>query len=737
MTTNTSTSVLAEKVEAIPVSQPGLMAFEESANVVKNDSSHNVSIERSISNPFPVDVPRELLERSFPVATIAWNSVMTTQIINFPGAFLSVPTITNVLNRFAWMRAGVHIEIKMQSTPYHQGSLLVGWLPCAGTAPPTTLQMISGYDCTVLSASTQDSCSYDIPYLHPCDWITSSISTTANADICSLFITQLNPLLTTASTIPLSIPLLVFASFKNIEVTGYQSQMKTGPRFSKNTEAQKKSEHGEDTKSIVTTASKILRKIPIVGDVYSPIADLVNTFAGDLSKPTTTETPCSSVHPYYSDVNHGAGLTQATTLSLYPNPQISQAPKMFGMETSHMGVSDIARRPLLYDQITFNGTVVNWEVAVDPFTTGAVITGRDYLNSMSTLHRFWRGSVKYLIHFCMPAFFSCRVRFSIDFMGGGTPNNFGDLMTRFIDVKGDTWEEVTVPFMNRTTWCDRTATSFVPYFRIFQVTAIVGSGAPATPVMYVNIFRSGGEDIQFAGVLNVGSFALEPTKARIGYNNQYNNQMHLGKRFTNQFPCLNKGVTQSVEKGQCMVETSGSVSDILKRHQNTSALPYYPGTTGNNLAPLGFLSQFFMFWRGGRILRHIHYESTTYQSGFYLMMGNATDWNIENAWAPAYSAPTMLFQPEAVHVPYYSAQPYYPLQQGNNFTTATAYVSPPVDALLRVNTDTGNATTLAGADDHVWLFLVPWGNATVTLASNHVTKPRLPPKTTVSSSAQT
>lgn len=703
--------MLAEKVDPIPVSQPGLMAFEESANVVKNDNFHSAKVERFISNPFPVDIPKELLERSFPVATISWTNTMALQTINFPGAFLSITSITDVLKKFTWLRAGVHIEIKMQSTPYHQGSLLVGWLPCAGTGEPQTIQQISGYNATVLSASTQDSCSYDIPYLSPIDWITSSISTTSNSDIARLYIKALNPLLTSSSSVSAVVPLLVFASFKDIEVTGYQSQMKPGPKFQKNSEAASKKD-GEDTKSAVSSVSKVLRKIPVVGEVYSPIADLLNSFAGDLSKPTSETPPCTNIHPYYSDVNHGAGMTQATQLSLYPNPQLAQAPLMFGMETSHMTVSHIARQPILYDQTMFNGTVVNWEVAVSPFVLGATLPERDYLASIAKANRFWRGSIKYLIHFCMPAFYSCRVRLSVDFMGGGTPSNFGDLMTRFVDVKGDTWEEVTVPFMNRLTWADDNLNpTFVPFFRIFQLTAIVGSTAPATPVMYINIFRSGGEDIQFAGPRPLDGI-ITAERAKIGYSNQYSNQMNIGKRFQSQFPCINKGSMQSVEKGQCMTETTGTVSDILKRQQQCTINPKFPGNTGNALGLFDYYANFFVFWRGGRILRHIHFENTTLKSGWYLDITNNSTRNMSCGWAPAYSSPVGPYQPEAIHVPYLSGQPYYPVQIGTDFTATGCQVSQPIDAYLGVTTDTGNMTTIAGADDLVLLYLVPWGNLT-------------------------
>lgn len=715
--TNQSTQVLADDVTPVPVSQPGLTAFEESASSTKVSAVHDTRIERFISNPFPISSPTELLQRTFQVATISWTNVYAGQVIQFPGAFSTIQTLLDVFKKFFWFRASVHIEIKLQSTPYHQGSLMVGWLPCAGSAAPDDLQLVSGYDGTVLSASVQDTCSFDIPYLHPADWISTTITPSTNGDLCSLFITPLNTLLTSSPGIAAVVPVLVFASFKNIEVTGYVSQSRPGPRFAKNTEAEDKVKNGVDSKAVVSAGSKLLRQIPLVGSIYSPIADAINSFAGDLSKPVNSSAICPNTMPYYRDVNQGAGLTDATPLSLYPNPVLNQAPTMFGMETSHLTISKLSQRPLLYDQVTFNGTTVNWEVAVHPLTLGATVTGRDYLASMSTCHRYWRGSIKYLFHFCMPAFYSCRVRFSLDFMGGSTPDSYGDLMTRFVDIKGDTWEEVTVPYLHHTTWSDTQVTSFPPFLRLFQVTSIVGSSDPATPVMYVNVFRAGGEDMEFAGLADINTLGegvqLKHTNALIKDRKaDFENQTNIGARFQKQFPGINKGETQSREKGLCMVEVSGTVSDCVKRHQaltNSTTLP-------NGAAPLNgtmlYLSRFFWFWRGGRIFRHVHYDqNSATPSGFFLQMGTSNA--LCNGWAPSWYQAANLVQPEAVQVPYYSAQPYYPvISQSSFYLEPTCYISPPVDCARVNGTASNGPMTLAGADDFVLLHVVPIGNST-------------------------
>lgn len=704
--------MLAEKVEPTPVSQPGLTAFEESANAVQVSDAHNTSIERSIANPFPVDQPLELLQRTYQVANLTWTPVFAGHTIYFPGAFFSVSTLNNVLSRFAWFRANVHIEIKMQSTPFHQGSLLVGWLPNPGTAAIDTVQQISGYDVTVLSASVQDTCSYDIPYLNPIDWQAGTIGSPTDASICGLYIKQLNALTATSSNVPLSVPVFVFASFKDIEVTGYRSQMKTGPRFKKNSEAHEKHEQGIDAKTIVSAGSQLLRQVPIIGQVYSPIADAINSFAGDLSKPVATEANCNMLAPYYNDVNQASGLTNATTLSLYPNPILKQAPKMFGMETSHISVSGLAQRPLLYDTAIFNGTDVVWEAAVHPDTLGGNVTGRDYLASMAAIHRYWRGSVKYLVHFCMPAFYSCRVRFSIDYMGGGAPADYGDLMTRLVDIKGDTWEEITVPYLQRTTWSDRTMNAFPPFLKIFQFTPIVGSSDPTTPIMYVNIWRAGGEDIQFSGLLDTDTITPYITPSARTRSDVIKSQMHIGKRFQKSFPGINKKETLSVEKGLTMSEVTGTVADVCHRHQlvgsNNGTLPHNMTPT---TSPFAYLTRFFMFWRGGRIQRRIHYDANSATpSGAFLGIGSVN--KLCNGWAPAYATAQSIYQPESFHVPYYHSTPYYPVLGAAALQVSVdAYFSEPVD-IVNTTTTTNSAFTLAGADDFVLLHIVPWGNLT-------------------------
>lgn len=709
-------------MEPIPVSQHALTAFEESATSQQIDSTTLMTVDREIANPYSINVPRELLQRTFEVLSFTWTNVTATQTIKFPGAFAGFSTITNALDKFPWFRSNIHVEIKMQSTPYHQGSLLVGWLPCPGAAPPLTTQMISGYDSTVLSASTQDSCSYDIPYLNPADWITTAIAA-GQQDIAAMYITPLNVLLSSSSSIAANVPVIVYASFKDIEVSGYVSQMKSGSKFQTNNESSIKQDNGIDAKTAVSTVSQIVRRIPVIGDVYSPIANAINAFAGNLSKPTTTAPLTLVSQPYFNDVNQAAGITNAAQFSLYPNPYIKQAPTMFGMETSHMAVADIARRPLLHDQFSFTTVTQSWQEVVRPSTVGAVITTPDYLAGMMKIHRFWRGSIKYLFHFCMPAFYSVRVRISVDY-GVGSPVNTADLQSRIIDIKGETWESVTVPFLARTTWADTNITNYEPLIIVQRITTIVGSSAPASPIIYVNIFRSAGEDFQLAGLRKVEAASITDSALV-----KFQNQMHIGKRFKESFPTLNKGTFQSMEKGLVMPEITGSVADVTKKQQSISTFHTYP-CQSNQTAPPFYLCNYFMFWRGGRIMRRIHREAVSGDtgSGFYAVYN--TDKDIDNGWTQCTSLAQQALVPQACHIHYMSAQPYYPMQD-DDYSDVMTFISSPITASPSVTTHATATYTWAGADDFVCLFLVPWGLANAAMTKEtKVKKKKVSPSQT-------
>lgn len=683
------------------------------------DNSVPLSIERQISNPYSINTPKEFLCRMYEVGSYTWTGAPFSQTIPFPGALYAIATIANSMKRFALFRGTIHVEVKMNSTPYHQGTLISSWVPCAyGTLLPDAY-FLSGTDpAVVLSASLQDSCSFDIPYLHPLDWLSWSSSGTTDSSICNLYIQSISQLVSSSSSISASVSVTVFAGFKDIEVTGYVAQAGRGSKFDTNNEAHAKAKAGVDVKAIAKTASTIAKTIPVVSDVWSPIAGIINSaFGTDLSKPVSQEAQQYVTQLYMPDNAQVAGLTNAYQLTLYPNPSVSNAPKMYGMDTSHVSVSQLAQRPMLWytQTLTTGAPTLTIAGAANPLLTDPTFGGLDWLAKVTYAHKFFRGGVKYLVHFVLPAFYSFRVQFMLFY--SATVVNTGDITSRIVDIKGDSWEEITVPYLYPTTWMnvDSSMTLLNPSLKITIITAIVGSSAPAAAVVPVEIYRAGAEDVEFSGMRNASPTFFESRKVQA--------QCALGSRFSKPFQALNSGTTLSVERGHVMSEITGTVSDLLKRtSQAGSPTSSFPGTTVSAptaFEPFYYWFDCFLFWRGGRIMRNVHpgttFGGTSVMDGVFLSTQlHASHNTFGTGWAPLYPAKQSVISPETYHIPYFCPQPYYPNYASTaNFLHQSCYTEVPIDFVAQVTPR--DFYTYSGADDFVYLCPYPFFRITGVL----------------------
>lgn len=701
--TETANSVLAEQPTSITVSTPGLSTFAESANVLEVTSPAPVNIERQISQPYKIDVPTELLQRNFLVASFNWTPGMITQRIDFPAAFSGITTIADVMKKFAYWRATIHVEIKLSTTQFHQGSLLTSWFPVAGASIPTNnkIKHTGLNSACILSASTQESVSYDIPYLHPLDWLDWRLYGNSSAH-SSLFIQEFNALTATSTGISTSCPVLVYASMKDVQVSGFQSQAHQGRKYVANAEAQAKKDTF-DVSGAVSTVSKIARKLPVVGEVWNPIADAAKMFGFDLSKPVVQSTPTLTETRLMSTANLASGVDDSTQLSLYPNAQVTQAPSMFGMDTSHMSVARIAQTPMLFNSTTFDGTTTSWSTIVTP--KAAVGIYADYLHQTSRLFKYWRGSIKYLVHFCMPAFYQCRIQFTVDYLGA--PSNIGDIPSRTVDIKGTTWETISVPYLDPLTW-RRTDDSYTtPILKITQLTSILGSNAIDTPKIYVNIFRAAGEDWEYAvpRALNTSWTQQEP---EVGFHNQ----CCIGQKFQNKFETILQGVTQSIESRNVMSEVVGTAADLTKR---LAPLPGFPTPPSVSLT-LGYpdlltqIMKFFLFWRGSRTYKHMANRTGNNPMIKATLFTGSTTPSVSDGFAWISPDPAYLLISESFNVPYTCCQPYYPLPVSTDtIVHISAYADLPTSVRLDSYTGTyGTDWYMHGGDDFVLLFLHPF-----------------------------
>lgn len=624
---------------------------------------------KMISNPFPDQTPKEILCRSYLLSQFNWVPGATTFNLKFPQALFALDTIMNYLSVFEYFRAGVKISVRVNSTPYHQGSLVTGVIPCRDITNLSSY-LLANLRPVVLSASVQDSCTVEVPYLNPLSWL--DIATCADYAICTFTMRTLNSLLTTSTGIPASVPVSVFAAFVNPETAGFiepssfkkkrEAYLDKKKKFSKfddkmkaqstkysdrrikyeipsvanapdtQKEGEDKAKNGTTVKGvqkIVGGASEIIKMLPVIGAIWTPIAKFISTFGSVLDVPyNPAVTTAVDLGNAVNDVSHVQGVFSGQQLSLYPGVQTSK--ESFNMESSYMLISEMAQIPALYLQNTFALEADTFFMAVTPLSPGSFLSP-DYLAFVAAEFRFWRGSIKYLLHFVNSAFYSARFRISYCTTVPGSGD--GDLPQMIVDVKGDTWVEFTVPYLHPLVWRP-TGDAFAisdPRIYVTMLTSIAGSSAPSAPVIYCNVWRAGGEDIQFNMVRNsyyVYAGSEEKNKKSIAWREKkrvklleepMKAQSTITTRFSKSFAPILAGGKYSAEFRTCNAELPIRVSDMMKRwaffqpnNLNTPGwdviMPQSLTSTDaiDDYEPFQYFSQVFNFWRGSRRIRLVN-----------------------------------------------------------------------------------------------------------------------------------
>lgn len=584
------------------------------------------------------------------------------------------------------------MEIKLNSTPYHQGTLLVAWIPGWTSTTAPDLRTLSGCHPIILSASNQDSATITLPYWGPADWFDNTGALVANdTRIARLFIKPMNAITATSANIPLTVPLTIFASFTNIQVGGFTSHgdLEWEAHSQTSKEAHAKASGGIDVKTAVSVGSKLLRKAPVVGPAYGAIADVINSISGDLSKPLSEE----AYHPMVSTISKSSalthGLTYADQLTMYPDAKLTQSKLFCGMETSHMTVSEMAQRPMIYRIDTLDNITTSFTFPVSPLSQGNLPAGAngitfDWLAFTAYTFRRWRGGIKYRFHICVPPFYSFRMRISLIDQGGYPVVNTGELMSKVIDVKGDTWEDIVIPYFRTETWSNPRrevqggAFTNIPVIKVELLTTVVGSVAPTTPKVYINTWRAGAEDTAFYSLMGArdGNDPPVPDKG-------FEAHCSIDEAFKKPFQGLVSGTTQSSERGFVVPEVAVTVADCLKRPSshywvltNNPVRVTYPGSwnpgTGNinntlvGREPFHYFASVFQFWRGSRILKNypepnmcrITFQGQGTRENSSEGDGMARWWTNAN---DDYSTGGIHRAYQCISVPYASCVPWYPI----------------------------------------------------------------------------
>jgi hypothetical protein len=720
--------------------ETGITSFEESSNVVTTALPGFLNLDK-ISNPFPDQTPHMLLNRTYLIDTFDWIPGLATKNYRFPQQLLTNPVIKSALSPFTYFRAGYKIQIKLNSTPYHQGALMVSSSPCS-TNHLLSLLNNSGFNPIVLSASVQDSCTIEQPYINPTPWMSTTPSSPESYAIGATTIQELNTLISTQTGVPVLVPVSVYASLTNVQTAGFRQPVaapfqaqsarnwrktvslqddSTWPT-SKSNEASTKQEKGIATKStgkIIGGISEVVKLIPVVGDIWKPIAGFIKTFAGNLDKPNNT----SAINYFKNDSlqyqNLVTGLSNCETFTMYPN--VSVCPSNFGLDCSDMSVSALAAIPMLHSQFFFQHAADKKSISVHvmaPYISDYPMqSDPDFLSFTAAAFQYWRGSIKYLFHFVSSGFYSTRFRITY---ANETPTIVnGDLPQLIVDVKGDTITEFTIPYLWPTFW-RTTGLPRVDFPKIYieMLSDISGPSLPSEPLIYLNVWRAAGEDIEFSllknatfvpgDVLPATIISSDLTSSKLAFQAQTS----PFTRFKKSFAPVIEGSAYSLEMGNCMPEVGLSIKDCTRRNSSLDPTTWlslsdlsYVGSPSVDpfllfdREPFPYFSHVFLFWKGSR--RVFDNQVTTFG-----LVAPSTNTHLTSGSALRVDAPYNYENRNGYEIQYSCEVPYVPVKHSGPIPFPVIAPQSPVGLTVHGGSQPESVDWAAG-DDFMLLSLTP------------------------------
>jgi hypothetical protein len=702
------------------------------SNITSFEDSGNTETQKTVSqlhtmfkgfNPYPVDSPTQLLTREVKIPMTPWGAgpsfftyfdplILLRQNSTVISSILGTYPTSSITPMFRYLRCGFRIRIKLNSTPYHQGCMIVGFVP-PGVNPllATDKFFASGCNPVLLSACNQDECVLELPFMSP----------TPHYDLLSnvlnkrptFFLSLLNPLLTTSPNVPDVIAISCWVSMYDIELYGplpqtitFKSQSSSVNKHAVNKEAQAKDESGISTKGLISKVAPIMKAVSFISNPVGMISEALES----LDKPTSDS---SLVYTVNRPARHHAlvtGLDYGEPLSMYPSFNVS---KGIDFESSDMRVVDYAKIPTLFATFTVTTETTVFSIPVHPMRYvytispffGRNSTQPDYLAVATNGWNFWRGSIRYMFQFVGTPFYSCRFRISLWFgiAPVTTVSDGSQTYSKVVDVKGDTWTEVVVPYLARGLWSQTKfdySNSNPDYtFITFEaITDVQGSSLPANAIYYVNMYRAAGSDFDLAGLDTCNKLDPGPSG--------FVSQCSLRAKFQETPKSIIDSVSGTIEKGMCMADTAGTISDMCKRFVLTNTdtsggfhLSYPGEKSAFSYGPLHWWASGFAYWRGSRRLRRL-----VCQEFMYLKQGNGSDQVFPFSSPIAFSSSA---QENSVVVPFYCTS----LYRGNlgpcgGLAAVNYAFDSPVDAAI--GDSEAWSVWMAAGDDFLYLYPVPY-----------------------------
>jgi hypothetical protein len=368
----------------------------------------------------------------------------------------------------------------------------------------------------------------------------------------------------------------------------------------------------------------------------------------------------------------------------------------------------------------------------------------------------WRGSIKISIHFNTSIFTTTRVRISHVYANDFTvdlSNYSGDVISKVVDVTGDTWVDFVVPYLDAAKFKtfeffdDQSNTTSLPNLGTVAVSIVNPVTTPDTTgatVVFASIYMSAAEDFELAGYVghrtkkDAGILHWAPyTKVAQIPVEEADAQTSLTEVFAKPFTGLTP-TTLTAQRGMITQDDIVCVTDLMKRYYpriitfsspGEYAIPVLPDPAavdvngqGNNLAELCYP---FLFHRGSTRVKGLNIITNTATQAFSARLVRSATTTLGPAEAAGTGAvyggipwnkPII-----GAEIPYFAPYPFY-----ETIPTTTLFSQP--ESLMCNGSSTANWMQSAGDDYSLGYLAAPPQWVANTEAMDESVPVKTPPK---------
>lgn len=663
-------------------------------------------------NPFIDQTPTAILTRQYKVMEFNITPSLTRQTLIMPQALLALPAITKALSSFYYFRSDVEIAVKLNSTPYHQGMLQTSFyhdVKNGVLANMPNMQQMSTMHAVYYNYATSDAATMTFGWLHPLGYMNIP-ATNNDAYIGVMFFDPVVPVANTSGGTT-TITCTVYARFINPRTAGFRNEAPAEGQAGKVFKFNSIPETISKSKEVVPVTdasddiiSPLFKSINVIPGAITTVMDLFSHLTKLLDKPRDISNVQKMNYQVGEDMITGAGIVQADRLTLYPTSKLANFPLAPMCADSTMPIVKIAQKPMLFDTYTFDSTHLTYNIYAHPMSVGTMgyhetsvanaWAQPDYLATMTSVARYWKGGIKYFLYFVTNSFTTARFRISYIIDYNETDLAYGgDFPSQIVDIKGSTEVPILVPFLHQLPYKltippgGAEGYTLSPKITVELLSLPVSSQGTA-PFITLCLWRAAAEDFQIASLQTsvLNPFLLHPPDSIKHKKKEIaKGQASLDEMFTKVFTPIACDCKMMIEQGYTTTETIGTCNDVLKRFQEMADEPESlivprskPGVAGT-------------------------------ANGSWLMGPGATE--EQKAQSNAWNFINNLFKYQR------GAMRYRYIQDGEISTTETIYFTP-TDSFLAGTLDSGGGVTVWRRDmnpiytqEKPWIGTVPYYGA--------------------------